>query len=84
MDGLYAEDCNEGLGGHMAKAYYNGIAIDEVDFEVEFWCEMSKLKDKYTELSEKECKADDSFYRYWAMKLRDANKDLEMEYTSAQ
>lgn len=58
--------------------FYDGVPIDEVDFEAEYNKELSNLLAQTSKLAKKQSEKGSNFnYRYWTIKLNKANKALE-------
>ena len=62
----------------MKKFFYDGIPIDKVDFEKEFEEELEQLTDNIKKLKAKKYAGKKMDYRYWAIKLKNANIALEV------
>lgn len=64
----------------MESILYGGIPINEVNFEEEFNRELAILESKVEELKMRQtCKdVKNKNYMYWTMKMRNANKALEV------
>lgn len=63
-----------------SNIFYGGIPIDEVDFEKEAAKELALLESHIAQIKEKLEKAKPGTYdyQYWTIKMRDANKRLEV------
>lgn len=60
--------------------FYNGIPIDQVDFEQEFNKELAILEEHIAHLKAKQSCKDirNKNYQYWALKINRANQALEV------
>lgn len=64
----------------MSGLFYDGVPIEQVDFEKEFDKEISILEERLNELKARKKMKDirNKNYHYWAIKLARANKALEV------
>ena len=64
----------------MSNHFYNGVPIEQVDFEKEFNKELSILEENLAHLKARQSCKDirNKNYQYWTIKLNRANKALEV------
>lgn len=62
------------------SVFYDGVPIDEVNFEKEALKELTLLENNITNIKDKlqKAKTDSYDYQYWTIKMHDANKRLEV------
>ena len=61
----------------MNNTYYNGIPIEQVDFEAEFDKELAALESKIAELKARKQTETGLNHHFWVIKLNRANQALE-------
>ena len=62
----------------MNNTYYNGIPIEQIDFEAEFDKELVVLESKIAELKARKVSGDKLNHHFWVIKLNRANKELDI------
>ena len=62
----------------MGNHFFNGVPVEQVDFENEYRKELALLESRINQLKEKENSGKKMNYQYWTLKLARANKVLEI------
>lgn len=62
----------------MSNTFYDGIPVEQVDFEKEFEKELAQLTDHINQLKAKKDTGKKINYQYWTLKLNRANRALEV------
>ena len=62
----------------MSSHFYDGVPIEQVDFEKEFEKELERLTDSINKLKARKCTGKKINYHIWTLKLNRANKALEV------
>lgn len=63
----------------MSNTFYDGISVEQVDFEKEFEKELEQLTNHINQLKAKKDTGKKINYHYWTLKLNRANRALEVE-----
>ena len=62
----------------MSNMLYNGVPVEQVNFEAEFEKELNQLQQSILELQNKKNKNKKFNYHFWCLKLARVNKALEL------